>query len=103
MKAVDGRFCVFFGFWFWFCFVLFCLLFRAAPAACGSSQARGQIRATAASLHHSHRNVGIQAPLQTTPQFMATLDRCIADPRAAGGEARDLIRILMDTSQICFL
>ena len=29
-------------------------LFRAALMACGSSQARGQIRAAAASLHHSH-------------------------------------------------
>ena len=35
-------------------FCLFVLLFRAAPPAYGSSQARGQIRATAAGLHHSH-------------------------------------------------
>ena len=33
-------------------------LFRATPAAYGSSQARGWIRATTASLHHSHSNVG---------------------------------------------
>ena len=32
------------------------LLFRSAPVAYGSSQARGQIRAAAASLHHSHSN-----------------------------------------------
>ena len=31
-------------------------LFRAAPAAHGSSQARGRIRATAANLCHSHGN-----------------------------------------------
>ena len=31
-------------------------LFRAAPVTCGSSQARGQIGATAADLHHSHSN-----------------------------------------------
>ena len=42
------------------CFVLFCFvfwLFRAAPAAYGGSQARGPIRATAASLRHSHSRV----------------------------------------------
>ena len=43
-----------------FVFVLFYfyfyLLFRAAPAAYGGSQARGQIRAIAAGLHHSHSN-----------------------------------------------
>ena len=33
----------------------FLLLFRAAPVAYGSSQARGSIRATA-DLHHSHSN-----------------------------------------------
>ena len=37
-------------------FVLFCLLLRAAPAAYGGCQARDQIRATAAGLHHSHSN-----------------------------------------------
>ena len=36
-------------------FVLFCL-FRAAPTAYGSSQARGQIRAIVAGLCHSHSN-----------------------------------------------
>jgi len=34
----------------------FFFLFRAAPAACGSSQARGQIGAAAAGLYHSHSN-----------------------------------------------
>ena len=42
-----------------FGFVL--LLFRATPMAYGSSQTRGRIGATAASLHHSHSNGGIQA------------------------------------------
>ena len=37
--------------------LLFCL-FRAAPKACGSSQARARIGATAAGLHHSHSNAG---------------------------------------------
>ena len=33
-------------------------LFRAAPTAYGGSQAKGPIQAVAASLHHSHSNVG---------------------------------------------
>ena len=35
---------------------LFILFFRAAPAACGGSQARDRIQATAAGLCHSHSN-----------------------------------------------
>ena len=34
------------------------LLFRAAPVAYGSSQAKGWMGATAAGLHHSHSNIG---------------------------------------------
>ena len=36
----------------------FFFLFRAALAACGGSQARGQIGATAAGLHHNHSHAG---------------------------------------------
>ena len=36
----------------------FNLLFKATPEADGGSQARGRIRSTAASLYHSHGNVG---------------------------------------------
>ena len=32
-------------------------VFRATPAACGGSQARGRIRGIAAHLHYSHSNV----------------------------------------------
>ena len=39
-------------------FYFIVLLFRAIPVAYGSSQARVWIWATAASLHHSHRNAG---------------------------------------------
>ena len=46
-------------------------LFRAAPAACGSSQARGQIWAAAASLHHSHSNTGSEPHLRPIPQLVA--------------------------------
>ena len=61
------------------------LLFRAAPTACGGSQARGPVQATAASLHHtiqaiaadlchSHSNARSEPCLRPTPQYMATLD-----------------------------
>ena len=40
----------------------------------GSSQARGQIRAAAASLHHSHSHAIPELHLQPTPQLTATLD-----------------------------
>ena len=49
--------------------------FRAVPAAHGGSQARGPVGGTvAASLHHSHSNVGFEPRLQLTPQLMATPD-----------------------------
>ena len=41
---------------FMFIFIFVFCLFRAAPAACGGSQARGLIGAVVASLHHSHSN-----------------------------------------------
>ena len=50
-------------------FSFFCSC-RAAPAAYGGSQARGQIEATAAGLHHS--NAGFEPRLQPKPQLMAT-------------------------------
>ena len=40
---------------FFCCFFVFS---RATPVACGGFQARGLIRAVAASLHQSHGNVG---------------------------------------------
>ena len=53
---------------------LFILLFRATHVAYGSFQARGPIRATAASLCHSQRNAGYEPRLQPTPQLMAMPD-----------------------------
>ena len=47
---------------------------RAALLAYRSSQARGRIGATAASLHTSPSNMGSKLPLQSTPQLMATPD-----------------------------
>ena len=42
-------------------YFFFFLLFRAAPAVNGGAQARGQIGATAAGLHHSHSNTESEA------------------------------------------
>ena len=44
------------------------------PAAYGGFQARGQIGAGAASLHHSHSNARSEWCLQPTPQLMAAPD-----------------------------
>ena len=49
-------------------------LFRAAPAADGSSRASGQTGAAAAGLHHSHSNARSEQGLRPTPQLMATRD-----------------------------
>ena len=52
---------------FIYLFIYLFLLFRAAPAAsagCGSSQARGRIGTIAASLRHSHNNVGSEPHLR---------------------------------------
>ena len=46
-------------------------MFRAAPPAYGSSQARDQIRATAAILHHSHMESEPRLP--PAPQLTAML------------------------------
>ena len=64
-----------------FIFIYLFLLFRATPAAHGSSQARGWIRATAVSLHQSSQQ------------------RWIPDPLS---KPRDGILILMDASWIRF-
>ena len=56
------------------CSFFFFPLFRATPAAHGGSQARGPIRATAASLYHSHSNVRSKLHLQPTPELKATPD-----------------------------
>ena len=42
--------------------------------AYGGSQARGQIGAAAAGLHHIHSNAGSDPRLRPTPQLMPILD-----------------------------
>jgi len=54
-------------------FFIFCL-FRAALVEYGSSQARGQIAAVAASLRQSHSNAGSKPRLRPTPQLTAMPD-----------------------------
>ena len=50
------------------------IFFRAILVAYGGSQAMGQIRAGAASLHHSPSNAGYEPHLRPTPQLRATPD-----------------------------
>ena len=54
--------------------LFFLLLFRVTPKAHGSSQARGQIGAIAADLHHSCSYLGSEPHLQPTLQLTAMLD-----------------------------
>ena len=55
-------------------FFLIFFIFRAAPVAYESSQARGHIVAITAGLHHSHSHSRSEPHLQPTLQLMATLD-----------------------------
>ena len=57
-----------------FFFVFFSPFSWAVPVACGSSQARGRIRAVATGLRHSHSNSGSEMCLHPTPQLMAMPD-----------------------------
>ena len=76
-------------------FVSFCL-FRATPTAYGSSQARGQIVAVAASLHHSHSNAGSEPHCDL---HHSSWQHQIPNPLS---EARDRTCNLMVPSQIRF-
>ena len=84
--GICGVLFVCFGVFFFSC------LFRAAPMAYASSQARGRIGAAAASLSHSHNNTRSQPSLQ--PTLLAMLDPC------PGSSAGDQTCILMDASQV---
>ena len=56
--------------------LLFFFLFRATPTAYGGSQARGEIRAIASGLCHSHSHSNIRSELHLRPtlQFLAMPD-----------------------------
>ena len=53
---------------------LFSFFFTPAPIAYRSSQARGRIGATAASIRHSHSNARSELCLRPTPLLMAKPD-----------------------------
>ena len=44
----------------------------ATPETCGNSQARGQIRAAASGLHHSHSKTKYKLRLLPMPQLVET-------------------------------
>ena len=64
----------------------------AVPAAYGGSQARGRMGAVAASLHHSHSNVGSESDL-----YHSSRQCQILNPLS---KARDQTCLLTDTSQV---
>ena len=74
--------------------IIIILLFRAVPMAYGSSQARSQIRDTAAGLHHSHSNAG---PSRICNLHHSSRQEWMLNPLR---EARDQTCILMDPSQV---
>ena len=67
---------VYYLFSYYLLLLLFCLFAfpRAAPTACGGSQARGRIRAVAASLRQSYSNTRSKLRLRPIPQLTATPD-----------------------------
>ena len=73
-------------------FFLFFLLFRAALAAYGSSQARGQIGAAAVGLRHSHIHARSEPHLPPNHRSQQCWTR---NPLS---EARDGTHVLIDTS-----
>ena len=80
---------------YFFFFFVFCP-FRVAPTPYGGSQARGLIRAVAASLHQSHSNARSKLCLWPTPSSWQSQ---ILNPLS---DARDQTRHLMVPSQIRF-
>ena len=57
------------------CICVFVFVFLGLhPQHMEGSKTRSQIRATAASLHHSHSNARSEPSLRPTPQLMATMD-----------------------------
>ena len=62
----------------------------------GGSEARGQIRAVAAGLHHSHSNSGSSHVYNL---YHSSWQHWILNPLS---KARDQTCVLRDASQICF-
>jgi len=70
-------------------------LFRATPTTYGCFHARGLIRASPASLHHSHSIAGLNCVCYL---HHSSQKHQILNPLS---ETRDQTHILMDTSQVC--
>ena len=81
-------------FFFFFSFFLF-LLFRAKPAAYRGSQAKGQIRATAAGLRHSHSNTRSLTPWARPGIKATSLQRLyqVLNPLSHHGNSWILIKL----------
>ena len=88
-----------YGVFFLFPFLFLFLLFRPAPTAYGSSQARGRIGAVAAGLHQSHSNSGSELRLRPTPHSSHNAGSWTHWSRP-GVEYTS--RILLDAIWICF-
>ena len=80
-----------------FFFFFFFLLFKAAPEACESSQATGQIEATAADL--------LADTATLDPRHICDLHHGSQQPWILKqlSKAQDQTRVLMDTSRACYL
>ena len=68
------RILIWFSLFIYFALFIYLFIFRAALVAYRSSQASGWIRAVAASLHHSHTNMGSELHMRPIPQLTATPD-----------------------------
>ena len=85
------------SFFLFFLLLLLLLCFRAALAAYGGSQARGQIGAVATSLCHSHIHSSARSEIC---YLHHSSGQCWILNLLS--KARDRTYALMDTSQICF-
>ena len=85
-----------------FFFFFFFVFFRAAPAAYGSSQARGWIEATAAGLHHSHSNAEPKLCLQPTPQLTTPDLNPLSEARDGTASSLTLILVGFVTTEPCW-
>ena len=84
------------------CVYLFCF-FRATPMAYGSSQARDQIRAVAASLHHSKHGIQAMTTTYTTTHGNARSLTHYVRPGIKPTSSWILVRFITAELQLLFL
>ena len=96
-----------YAFFFFFYFLIVFCPFRDAPMAYGGSQARGPIRATAASPYQSHSNARSEPCQRPTPQLTATPDPQptkqgqVSNPQLHGSQS-DLLPLRHDGNSFFF-